>query len=397
MRAVLRMTLLLVALVGGASLVTLASEGNPSPYTSWKQGPSPDPAFFPIGVWLQNPARAPAYRDAGINFYLGLWQGPTEEQLATLKRHGMRVIAGQNDVGLRHRDDPIIMGWMHNDEPDNAQPRPEGGYGPPVKPSVIVAGYKEMAAADPARPVLLNLGQGVANDEWVGRGPGARLTDYIEYCKGADIVSFDVYPVAGINKPDGENYLWYVAKGLDRLRQWCGEEKLLWNIIETTNISSDRRVTPHHLRAEVWMSLIHGSRGIVYFVHRFKPSFVEATLLQDAEMLAAVTAVNREIQALAPVLNSTSLAGAATVTSSEPEVPIDWMVKRHGGATYVFAIAMRNAPAMGVVTLPGVRTATLEVLGENRTVDAVDGSFTDRFEPYAVHIYVVRGGPAGSG
>jgi hypothetical protein len=46
------------------------------------------------------------------------------------------VICAQNEVGLAHKNDPIIVGWMHDDEPDNAQPvtDPATGkttYGPP--------------------------------------------------------------------------------------------------------------------------------------------------------------------------------------------------------------------------------------------------------------------------
>ena len=52
------------------------------------------------------------------------------------------------------------------------------------------------------------------------------------------------------------------------------------------------------------MALVHGSRGLIYFVHQFKPKFNEHALLDDPEMLAAVTAVNRQIRELAPVLNS---------------------------------------------------------------------------------------------
>ncbi len=248
-----------------------------------------------------------------------------------------------------------------------------------------------MVAADPSRPVFLNLGQGVANDEWKGRGPGARLDDYVGYCQGADIVSFDVYPVAGIGKPDGENYLWYVAKGLDRLRAWCGESRILWNVVETTNISAERGVTPYLLRAEVWMSLIHGSRGIIYFVHRFRPSFVEAALLQDPEMLRAVTAINRQIHELAPVLNSPSLAGAVSVSSARPDVPIDILVKRYEDALYIFAVGMRNAATEGTFTIAGLPEAfQMEVLGEDRTLQGTGGTFRDAFQPYEVHLYRIR-------
>ena len=48
-----------------------------------------------------------------------------------------------------------------------------------------------------------NLGQGVANDDWKGRARGASLDDYPGYVRGSDNVSFDVYPVAGIDRADG--------------------------------------------------------------------------------------------------------------------------------------------------------------------------------------------------
>jgi len=193
-----------------------------------------DPGYFPISVWLQSPSNAARYKAAGINLYIGLWEGPTEEQLAALKKAGMPVICEQNAVGLAHKADPTIIGWMHGDEPDNAQEvkDPATGktdYGPCIPPPRIVADYEKMRAADPTRPILLNLGQGVANDEWVGRGAGAKLSDYETYVQGGDIVSFDVYPVAGIGKPDGENYLRYVGKGVGRLMQWTGGKRRVWS------------------------------------------------------------------------------------------------------------------------------------------------------------------------
>jgi hypothetical protein len=359
----------------------------PSPYVRWVNGPCPvaDPSYFPIGVWLQEPDLAPEYRQAGINLYVGLWQGPTTEQLATLAGHGMPVIADQNATGLDFGADNPLVGWSQQDEPDNAQPLPEGGYGPPVDPAVIVDRYHQMVEADWTRPVLLNLGQGVANDDWIGRGPDASLDDYPKYAKGADIVSFDVYPVAD------DLPLWLVAKGLDRLRAWCDRDKIIWNFIETTNISSDRQVTPHQLRAEVWMSLIHGSQGIVYFVHRFAPEFDAARLLHDPVMLAAVTATNAQIHRLAPILNRHSVSRAVEVASSDPDVPIDVMVKKTRGATYVFAVAMRDAPTRAdfVLSGPAATGSQVEVVDEDRTVALSDGRFSDEFAAYDVHIYKI--------
>ena len=76
-------------------LSTDSSAPDTRPYAMWNNGPSPDPTYFPIGVWLQSPHRAQAYQAIGINTYVGLWQGPTTEQLETLKQNGKRVICDQ--------------------------------------------------------------------------------------------------------------------------------------------------------------------------------------------------------------------------------------------------------------------------------------------------------------
>ncbi|HLH81570.1 MAG TPA: hypothetical protein VKV29_14955 [Chthonomonas sp.] len=364
-----------------------------APYAQWKYGPPATPNYFPIAVWLQSPENALKYKAAGFNLYVGLWQGPTEEQLSALRAAHMPVICAQNAVGLAHRNDPIIVGWMHDDEPDNAQPMvdPNTGkqsWGPCVPPERIVAEYERFRAADPTRPIMLNLGQGVANDAWYGRGPGAKLSDYETYVKGCDIVSFDVYPVAGLDRPDGENYLWYVAKGVERLVRWTKGQKVVWNCIECTRISGNKKATPHEVRAEVWMALIHGSRGLIYFVHQFKPTFDEHALLDDPPMLAAVTQINQQVHRLAPVLNSPTIEQAATVVSSSAQVPIHMMVKRYRGATYLFAVAMRNGATKGTFEVRNLPAkATAEVLGENRSISVVGGKFEDAFQPYDVHLY----------
>jgi hypothetical protein len=380
----------------GANARMSSSDDVRVPYNRWQHGPPADPGFFPIAVWLQDPRNAERYKRAGFNLYVGLWNGPTDAQLASLKAAGMPVVCDQNRVGLAHRDDPTIVGWMHGDEPDNAQEvRDEKTgrrhYGPPVAPAKVVANYERLRAADPTRPVMLNLGQGVANDEWKGRGPGASLDDYPAYIRGADIVSFDVYPVADVEKPNGADFLWYVPKGVDRLVKWTGGRKPVWNCIECTRIHNPTaKATPAQVKAEVWMALIHGSRGLIYFVHQFKPQFNEHALLDDAEMLAAVTSINLQITMLAPLLNSPTVVDGGTVRSSDPEVPIDLMVKRRSDATYVFAVGMRNRPARGSFVLRGLPAlASAQVHGEDRALTIRDGQFADDFAAYGMHIYKI--------
>lgn len=364
---------------------------------TWKHGPSADPNFFPIAVWLQDPRNAGKYKAAGINLYIGLWKGPTAEQLAALKAAGMPVICEQNEVGLAHLEDPTIVAWMHGDEPDNAQPLPDGkGYGPPIAADKIVADYRRISKADPSRPVILNLGQGVAWDGWYGRGVRTNHPeDYPLYIQGCDIVSFDIYPAVH-DKPAVAGKLWYVAQGVERLVKWGEGKKVVWDCIECTRIGNVKiKPTPAQVRTEVWMSIIHGSRGLIYFVHQFAPKFIEAGLLADEEMTAAVTKINRQVRDLAPVINAgktVPVPGEATVRSSSPDAPIAVLIKRHAGATYVFAVAMRDQPATATFTIPGLgdKAAAAEVLDESRTVPVKAGTFEDKFQPYEVHLYRIR-------
>ncbi|MCF7973407.1 MAG: hypothetical protein K9N55_06300 [Phycisphaerae bacterium] len=361
-------------------------------YTQWKNGPSVQDDFFPISVWLQNPRNAARYRAAGFNTYVGLWRGPTEAQLAELKSAGMKVICEQNKVGLEHLNDPTIIGWMHGDEPDNAQSLGNGkGYGPPILPDKIAEDYRRITAADPSRPVLLNLGQGVAWDGWHGRGVRTNHPeDYPEYARGGDIISFDIYPASHDN-PDVAGNLWYVPKGVERLVTWTEGNKVVWNCIECTRINHpSAKATPHQVKCEVWMSLIHGSMGLIYFVHEWQPTFNEAALLSDGDMLRGVTAINRQIHQLAPVLNSPTLANTLHISSSHSEVPIAAMVKRHGGSVYVFAVAMRQGATKATFSIPEIQGKhTVEVLGEDRTLDMQGGVFTDEFDLWDVHLYRV--------
>ena len=388
--------LALCSMPGAAHSQTTGVSAQIAP-AQWKNGPSTDPHFFPIAVWLQSSRNAARYKAAGINLYVALADDAAIEPLDELKKNGISLICDQSDFALKNKDHPVIVGWMHGDEPDNAQSIPNvEGYGPPILPQKVIQNYQKLRAADPTRPVLLNLGQGVAWDDYVGRGVRTNHPeDYAEYAKGADIVSFDIYPVTSDESPKVAGKLELVPEGVRRLIEWTHGQKAVWNCIECTHVENpNRKPSPQQVRSEVWMSLIHGSRGLIYFVHEFKPTFKEAGLLADPEMLAAVTAINQQIHALAPVLNSPNIPDRVTVKSSEADAPIALMVKRSKDGLYVFAANMRSKPTRGVVDTGAARVSdavAAEVLGESRQIPIPTGKFEDEFKPYEVHIYEIKG------
>lgn len=405
---------------GGAAYFRRWSLGPPST-ESWDYKQSIQD-YFPIGVWLQSPDNAGKYESVGVNAYIGLWDGTVETSptdgpiLIDLRHYGMPVF-GDQATGLsgpyaaEHLTDPIIEGWTQMDEPDNAQPGPNGTYVACVSPSTIIARYKAFVAADPNRPVFLGLGQGTGwdvNSPYYGRGsvcnePSRSLNDYPKYIQGADVVTSDVYP------ENDHHPLWWIGRTVDRLRSWANYKKPVWQWIELANIDNDPSVsvTPFDIKAEVYMTLIHGGLGIAYFVHQFAPVFEEDSIFypEHAAAKAAVAAINTQVTALAPVLNTPSVGNGVVWQSSNPNTAINVMLKRQGGSTFLFAIndtlppggnpltetGLSGGPTIGTFKLRDFpKFAKAIVLGENRTIPIINGVFSDTFsQSYSWHLYQI--------
>lgn len=367
--------------------VALAAQ---SPAPSKPRFPNGLPAgTFPIGVWLQSPVNAKRYRDIGIDLYVGLFQGPTKDQLAALAAAGTKVICQPNEIALAHRGQTIV-GWMHGDEPDNAQGRRLQGYAPPIPPWQVVADYERMHRADPTRPILLNLGQGAAWDGWHGRGErSGHPEDYPEYCKGCDVVSFDIYPVTHSHR-DVAGRLEYVGYGVQRLVAASRGQKPVWACIETSHVgNAEVRPTPEQVRSEVWLAIASGASGIVYFAHAFAPKFVEAGLLTHPEIAAAVKAINAEIRAVEPVL-ATPLAADAVAVASDGKLAV--RVHRYQDELWLFTASLQSEPQRATFRVVGAKGGRWTSQGEAaRTVDGEQ--FPDEFAGYAIRHYRWRKHP----
>ena len=355
---------------------------------------------FPIGVWLQQPRHALKYKDLGINLYVGLWKGPTTAQLATLKQAGMPVICSQNEVGLGDRNRDIIVGWLQQDEPDNAQPlfgkvgMARLGLGSPVPPAEMEERYRAMRSRDPSRPILMGLGKGVAWDAWKGRGNRTgHPEDYPQYVKAGDIVSFDIYPAAETD-PALAGRLEVVAGGVKRLVAWAGPERTVWTTIGASKVKNPAAVVnPEQIRSQVWMSIINGSRGIIYFVHQFEPRFIEASWFESPDIAAAIGRINTQVQGLAKVILSPPSDDIAAIALRDenrqivPSANIAVTSRRQGCKLYVFAASLSNKPLRAGVDLR-LAPGTLDVIDEDRRLPAQGNGFEDDFNPYAVHLYV---------
>lgn len=378
-------------------------EGGNNYYAKWKNGPSSKPDYFPIAVWWQDVKDAAEYKSIGVNYYIYLGKTPGGNQLKVLSDLNISAACVSTESLVNSANSKVVTMWMNpRDEQDNALK----GTTVPVPTSEVIENYNKMKAEDPTRPILVPLGQGVATDLWYGRGDRTgHPEDYVEYCKGADVLTFDVYPMNVFPSPEGAKLykkaftqelcksIWYVARGVDNLRRATNYQKPVWVWLECTNYTGDSTSTlsPVHTKAEAWMAIIHGARGIGYFCHAFKPQFNQAALLADIVMKEEVAKTNKQITTLAPVLNTQSIANAATIVSHNSAIPVDIMAKRYKNFTYIFAVSMRPGDTDVEINLRKFKAnSSIEVLGESRTIKSVNGIFKDSFSNYSVHIYKVE-------
>ena len=386
------------------------------PKLEFRNGAWSDPGFFPLSVWMQPTRSARKYKEHGINIYMNQWKGPTEKQLADLRAAGMAVMVELNDVAVKYKDDPMIVGWLQTDEPDlvhsntNGWPelrarKPEewnatiGQYQAAINPATIQEHYRLLKAiAD--KPVYIGFSFGLIYPGYAGRSHRKNHPeDYPEYIKGADFVGYDIYPGIHQYKPATGKY-WTEAWGVKKLVEMSRGEKVVWPTVEAC--ASRLEHTPRNYKAETWMAIIHGAMGINYWVHQNSSGIgpvpsIEDSVFADSGMAAAFAETNRLITSLAPVLNSPTIEDGTAVTSSVPAseevaaaglAPIAVMAKRQGGATYVFAVRMEDSPATGTLAVKGLTgRLSAEVVGEDRKVAVTDGKFSDGFRGLDVHIY----------
>ncbi|MDO9152461.1 MAG: hypothetical protein Q7U47_01925 [Paludibacter sp.] len=371
-----------------------AWEGGREYFAKWTNGPTTDPSVFPIGIWYQDPKNAGSYRNMGIDFFMYANSGLNLYPLTT---NGMTIIPTTDAMtyaGPYALYGSTVTTWINpNDELDMGSV--------PMTPSVVINDYNSTVAKDPTRPIMINVGPCVSLDNCAGRGSrSTHPEDYYEYFKGADFLSFDVYPMnTYINDPTLSpifanavaGKLNIIGIGVDRMRMYSNYKKPIVAILECTNIFSDTRcqLTPAHIKPEAWIAIIHGVRSIVYFCHTMEP-LVETAVLNNATMVAAIKTNNALIAENASILNSQTVDNATTVFSSNMSITVKQMTKRNNGYTYIYAVAEQSGNTNATFTLRGFTgTSTVEVVGENRTLTSNNGVFTDAFSNYAVHIYKV--------
>jgi len=138
---------------------------------------------------------------------------------------------------------------------------------------------------------------------------------------------------------------------------------------------------------------VHGARGVIYFPMSFKPSFKYDNTAP--EIVAEMTATDAKIQSIGRVLQSNIDPPTRGFEGSSP-LEGTWRVV--DGKTYYVVLNFSNQAVTGTMTLQGIGdVASATVNGEGRSVSLVNGTFSDTFGAYSVHVYEVASAtPAGA-
>jgi hypothetical protein len=385
-------------------------DGGPNYFAKYPNSLPTDPAYFPIGVWLESlmePTDAPKDHLVGINLYIDL---TSTSDITHATNQGMRALTSNPVSAAAGRvlaDEPDMWGgpgsaaWTLN----------WPGMGPICAPENQTCGYsvqREIRKTTTAESlVYANYGKGVTF--WETNEQAAVFINEFQDVVSADNYWFTdpyicgpseggaVFAAGAQLSPEkcrlAANYGWTV----DRVRSLVQPalSKPVWAFVEVGHPFTEADATAisgPEIRAAVWSSLIHGARGIVYFNHNFGGPCLSQHVLREAcgdAVRPWVTDVNAQITRLAPVLNApfldNALANGAGVSAA---------VKVYGGSLYVLAGSTQAGQQDALFQFDCLaRTdATVTVLDEARTVTMSKGAFSDHFsDGNAVHLYRIDG------
>jgi hypothetical protein len=311
--------------------------------------------LFPRMVWQQCPWAYPVSLAARINLFLGSSCVGGRAQLAALNGRAFSALG----TGDRAVSGTGLIGWYQPDEPD--EHAPSGGLSqlPPERQSKRVS--------------FLTLGSHFFS---ATPPPPQGRAIYPTLVALADMIGFDLYPLQGLCRRDAFQAVYQAQQELVSLAG--GKPTYQWIEAAPMHECAGLDPSPATVRAETWLAIAGGARGIGYFPSEWTSSVAQA-----------ITQINRQITSLSP-----ALLGPTIPVAEDPANPIKIGSRIYNGATYIIAVNSSFARLRSTVTVPDLLNGQATVFQEHRQVPIQNGRISDYFRGLAVHIYVIP--PAGS-
>jgi len=310
--------------------------------------------FFPFIEWSICPYDYAANLAAGINLFAENPCGGLRAQLSGLGGRALSAaVAGESAASGGD-----LIGFFFPDEPDGLGMSAESMPGRPA--GVPGVGFLTLT-----------------NHFYSGAAPLSYGRDmYPGMIARADMIGFDLYPLQVWCRPErlGDDF----DAQRELVQMSAGKPTFQW--IETSEWQCPggaTAVTPQTVLTESWLAIAGGAQGLGFFPAVGTPPIAKV-----------IGSISDQVAALGPALQAPSVAASSSVA----QVRVG--ARSYGGAVYVFAVNAGYSAADAKISVPGLAGRPVSVFGEGRRLGAADSSFTDHFEPLAVHVYIAQ--PFGS-
>lgn len=305
--------------------------------------------FFPRMVWQQCPWAYPQSLAAGVNLYMGTGCGDARAQLAALAGRAYSVLDAEQPLDGRG-----VVGYHLLDEADIRVPSADSL--PRLPPS-----------RQSRRVSFLTLSAHFFS--WAAPPEGGRAM-YPGLIARAEMVGFDLYPLQSWCRKDALAAVYDAQRELVRLA--AGKPTFQWIEAGQMEFCLGLEPSPALVRAETWLAIAGGARGVGWFPSYWKP-----------EVAAEIGRLSREIASLAPALLAPEIP-----VSTDPRSPVKASARAYHGATYVIAANASFSRVTARIAVPGLGASRVRVFGQGRTVRVENGVIRDSFRGLQARMYV---------
>ena len=274
-----------------------------------------------------------------------------EEQAAWLEKPTGKIIEAMNH--------PSTIAWFSTDEP--------AWGGRPVAPYQRL--YEAMSLLDPYHPVFLN------------EAPRGKVEDLRSYANVCDTYGVDIYPIPSPNSHSDlvDKTMTSVGKYTDICDEVVRGRKPLWMTLQgfawgALHGKEPIYPTREETRFMIYEAISHGATGLMYGGTYTVPT--------DHPFVADLAANLHEVEALSRYLVGDTIEGEVTCDAESILV----FQKRTAEGDDLW-IVLNESPEPVTATLTGKLPAKLRAVSEGRNVLTENGSFTEEFGPYGIHIY----------
>jgi hypothetical protein len=323
------------------------------------------------------------YEDAAARY--GMHCLPYLGDLASIKPGDQRREALLREVVNRFKNHPGFGAWKGADEP-------EWGHHP-LAPLVHVR--EVVRQLDPNHPMVLI------------QAPRGTVETLRKYNCTADVVGADIYPVSvppGIHSQFKTNTEISMVGDYTRIMDQVGEGKMpVWMVLQIAWSGvvkpGKKLVFPdlHQERFMTYEAIINGARGLLYF----GGNVTQAMNRRDAQLGWNWTFWNNVLRTVVAEIGTKSPLYPALLEPNSPlpiktnVADIEYCVREVGGE--IFVLACKRNRGVADVTFSGFAptVAAASVLFEPgrqtwRSAPLSNGTFTDRFAQFDVHVYRLR-------